>query len=65
MDGTLTAIEVVSQAETAGITDDVWATLPSAMVEANSTEVDGITGATLSSNGLKEAVANAIAQAQA
>ena len=62
-DGTISAIEVVSQHETAGLTDRVWSEMPAAMVEANSAEVDTVAGATVSSNGLIAAVQDAIAQA--
>ncbi len=63
IDGTIENVEVISQNETAGITDAVWSDLPAAMIEANSTEVDGITGASISSRGLAQAVEDALAQA--
>ncbi len=63
VDGKPTAIEVISQSETADITEEVWSTLPDAIVAAGSTNVDGITGATLASDGLKAAVEDALAQA--
>ena len=63
--GKPTAIEVISQSETAEATEEVWSTLPDAIVAAGSTNVDGITGATLASDGLKAAVEDALAQAQA
>ena len=36
--------------------------IPAAIIEAQSTEVDSITGVTLTSEGIKEAVENALAQ---
>lgn len=63
--GAPTAIEVVAQSETPAVTEQVWSTLPEAIVEAGSTDVDGISGATISSNGLKAAVEDALAQANA
>lgn len=63
MDGDKIAkVEVVQQEETVGIGDKAVAALPDAIVEAGSTQVDGITGATVTSNAIKEAVEDALSQ---
>ena len=61
MDGdTITAVEVVSHSETPGISDPAIEETPAAIVEANSTEVDVVSGATYTSEGIIYAVNNAI-----
>lgn len=60
----ITAVEVTGHAETAGISDPAIEKIPAAIKEANSTEVDGISGATITSDAIKEAVANALAVAR-
>ncbi len=40
------------------------AQVPGRIVEANSTEVDGVTGATTTSNAIKAAVEDALSQAK-
>ena len=61
MDGDkIAAIEVLSHGETAGICEAAIEKVPAAIIEAQSAEVDGVSGATLTSNGIKEAVANAL-----
>jgi len=63
MDGDKIAkIEVLSNNETPAFFEKVNPSLLDAMVAANSTEVDVVTGATCSSKGLIEAVNNALAQ---
>ena len=62
--GLITAVEIVEQHETAGQTDDVWTQMPEAMVASGVAEVDTITGATIASNGLIEAVSDALSQAK-
>jgi len=57
---TITAIEVLEQNETAGISDPAFEKVPAAIIEAQSAEVDGVAGATMTSNALKEAVQTAI-----
>lgn len=62
-DDKITAIDVVSQNET----PNYWkraVVLIDRIIEANSTEVDGITGATKSSNAIKTAVDNALDSAR-
>lgn len=53
---TLYSITVTEQNETQGIGTVACEQLPDAMVAANSYNVDGIAGATVTSNALKEAV---------
>lgn len=54
------AVEVVEHDETAGISDDAIAKMPGKIVEANSIAVDGESGATYTSDGIKAAVKQAI-----
>lgn len=61
--GKIAAIDIVQQQETAGVGSKALDALPAAMIEAQSTDVDVVAGATVSSNALKEAVQNAIDQA--
>ncbi len=63
MDGDKIAkIEVLSHNETAGISDPAFKTLPDAIIAANSTEVDVVSGATKTSNALIAAVNDALSQ---
>ena len=57
------SIEVLQQNETPGIGSVAVEKLPGAMVEANSIEVDGISGATVTSTALKTAVREALTKA--
>ena len=59
----ITAITVTKHEETPGLGDKAFEKMIPAMLEAQSTKVDGMTGATMSSNALREAVDNCIAQA--
>lgn len=61
--GKIGAIDIVAQQETGGIGSKAIDALPAQIIEAQSTEVDAVAGATCTSNAIKEAVANAIAQA--
>jgi uncharacterized protein with FMN-binding domain len=63
MDGDKIAkIEVLSHNETAGISDPAFAAIPEAIIAANSTEVDVVSGATKTSEALIAAVNDALAQ---
>jgi len=63
MDGkTIKAVEILSHNESPVISDTAIAEMPGRIVKANSTEVDGISGATTTSNAIKAAVENALAQ---
>lgn len=59
-DGKITSVDVVSHNETPGISDAAIETIPAAIVEAQSTDVDAVVTATFTSNGIKEAVDNAL-----
>ncbi|MDY0237124.1 MAG: FMN-binding protein [Gudongella sp.] len=61
--GKITDVEVIEHGETAGISDPAIEAIPAAIVEAGSAEVDVVSGATFTSNAIKEAVNNAIAVA--
>lgn len=61
MDGdTIKAVEVIEQSETVGIGDKAIAAIPDAIVAAQSTQVDTITGATVTSKAIINAVDNAL-----
>ena len=63
MDGDkIAAIDIVQQQETAGVGSKALDALPAQIIEAQSTEVDAVAGATVSSTALKDAVNNALAQ---
>ncbi len=63
MDGDKIAkIEVLEHGETAGIFDKAYPSVTDAMVAANSADVDVVGGATFSSNGLIEAVKDALSK---
>ena len=65
MDGDKIAkIEVLSHNETAGVSDPAFAAIPDAIIAANSTEIDTITGATKTSEALIAAVNDALSQIQ-
>ena len=58
------SVSVVGDSETQGIGSMAIEKLPSAIQEANSAEVDGIAGATISSDAVKAAAAQALAAAR-
>ena len=62
-DGKIDDIEVVSQGETPEYFNEAVKVLDD-IIDANSTDVDSISGATISSEALKEAVQNALQKAQ-
>ncbi len=62
-DGALTNVEVLSQFESPEIVRDLFTAMPKRMVEANSVEVDGATGASIATRALRDAVTNALAKA--
>lgn len=65
MDGdAIAAVEVLEQKETVGIADAALDTLPGTIVAANSTDVDTVSGATITSKAIIEAVDNALSQAK-
>ncbi len=63
MDGDkISKIDVLSHSDTAGICDPAYATIPQAIIDAQSTTVDAVANATVSSKGIMAAVENALAQ---
>lgn len=63
MDGdTIVNIEVLEHSETAGISDKAFEDVIADILEKQTTDVDIASGATLTSNGIIEAVADALAQ---
>ena len=58
--GAITSVTVDSHDETPGVSDPAIEQIPAAIVEAGSTDVDAVAGATLTSNGIIEAVNNAL-----
>ena len=61
--GKLDAVKVVKHTETVGISDAALADFPKAIVAAQSTAVDAVAGATMTSEGIRAAVAQAIQKA--
>lgn len=59
----ITAIEIVSESETPTIAEVAYDTLPESIVEYQSLGVDTVSGATLTTMGVKNAVADAVEQA--
>ena len=58
--GAITSVTVDSQDETPGVSDPAFEQIPAAIVAAGNTDVDTVAGATLTSNGIIEAVNNAL-----
>ncbi|EHL05465.1 FMN-binding domain protein [Desulfitobacterium hafniense DP7] len=63
-EGKIAEVKVVEHQETDGIGTVAIEKLPSLIIEAQSTEVDLVTGASLSSGAIKEAVNKALEQAK-
>lgn len=59
----ITAVEVLEHSETEGIGDLAFEAICPAVVERQTVDVDAVSGATLTSNGLKEAITAALAAA--
>ena len=59
-DGKISGVEVLEHKETAGISDPAIEQIPQAIIEAQSTDVEAVTGATVTSEAIKEAVAAAL-----
>lgn len=58
------SIEILSQHETSGYGDKAVEQLPAIILDAQSPEVDSISGATISSDAIKKAVGDCIEQAK-
>lgn len=60
--GKLTDVEIVSHKESPNVSDPALAKIPQAMLDQQTVEVDSVSGATMSSEGIKAAVRNALAE---
>ncbi len=58
----ITKIEVLEHSETPGVSDEALKTLPQAIIDAQSTKIDGVAGASFTSKALFEAVENALSK---
>lgn len=61
-DGKITDIVVLEHDETAGISDPAFEQIPQKIIEKQSAEVDAVSGATMTSKGIMEAVADALSK---
>ena len=59
----ISKIEVLSHGETAGVSDPAFETIPDAIIQAQSTDVELASGASYSSQGIIDAVKDALSQA--
>jgi len=57
----ITDVKAVGNDETEGVGSNAIDQLPDLIAEADSTDVDGVSGATMTSNAIKEAVSSALA----
>lgn len=64
-ENTIQSVKVLEQQDTEGVSDAVFATIPDKVVEGQSLKVDIVSGASVSSNGLIDAIADALAKAGA
>ncbi len=64
-DGVIKGIEIVSQKETPGLADPAFEKIPAQIAEHQSLDVDAISACTLTSNGLIEAITDALIKAGA
>lgn len=62
-EGKISAVEIVEQHETAGISDEAISKLPAAITAENSVNVDTVSGCTLSSGRILDAVTDCLEQA--
>ena len=62
-DGTITGVQVDVSGETAGIGAEIGDEVTKQILDAQSAEIDGVAGATVTSTAVKTAVADALAQA--
>lgn len=63
-DGKIADVKVTAHEETDGIADPALEQIPAAIVEKNSTDVDSVSGATITSDAIKAAVNNALESAK-
>lgn len=64
-EGKIADVQITENAETEAVAGAALESLPGAIVAANSVDVDGVTGATLTSNRIKNAVVDCLEQASA
>ena len=62
-DGKITEINILEQSETAGVADGALEQIPAEIIRTQSTAVDAVTGATLTSSAIIEAVEDCLRQA--
>lgn len=60
VNGEISAIEIDSHSETPGLSDPAFKEIPKQIIAKQSIEVDNVTGATITADAIKEAVANAL-----
>lgn len=60
--GEITQIRVLNHSETLGISDPAFESIPDRIIEEQSLEVDVVSGATATSNAIKQAIRNALAE---
>ena len=63
-EGKITDVKVIEHAETEGISEPALEQIPALIVEKNSTDVDSISGVTVTSDAIKEAVNKALENAK-
>ena len=59
----ITGIDVIEQSESEGISDPAFQRIPGEIIEYQSLDIDTVSGCTYSSNGILEAVADAVEKA--
>ncbi|MEN1761910.1 FMN-binding protein [Anoxynatronum sibiricum] len=64
LDGVIQSIEVVESADTPGLSDGAFDAVIEAVLENQSTDVDAVSGATGSSEGLLEAIKDALSKVE-
>lgn len=63
-DGKIASVDITEHAESEGYCEAALEQIPQVIVEKNSTDVDAVSGATVTSEGIKEAVNNALESAK-
>lgn len=63
-EGKIANVTVLEHAETEGISEPALEQIPALIVEKNSTDVDAVAGATVTSNAIKDAVNKALENAK-
>lgn len=63
-EGKIASVEITEHEESEGYSEPAIEQLPGIIVDKNSTDVDAISGATVTSDGIKEAVNNALEKAK-